>query len=188
MSASRSLPDEWIVLANSTCFGGEVALGVLRELIREDEQAVERRAQLVRHVREELGLVLRGERELLGLLLERLAGLLDLAVLALDLDVLLGEQARLFAELLVRLLQLFLLALQLPRERLRLLEQLLGAHVRLDRVEHDADRLGELIEERLVRRAEPLERRELEDGLHLAFEEDGQDDDVERRRLAEAAR
>ena len=29
MSVSRSLPDEWIVLANSTCFGGQVAVGVL---------------------------------------------------------------------------------------------------------------------------------------------------------------
>jgi hypothetical protein len=57
----------------------------LRELVGEDEQAVERRAQLVRHVRQELRLVLRRQRELLGLFLERLAGLLDLAVLALDL-------------------------------------------------------------------------------------------------------
>jgi hypothetical protein len=47
----------------------------------------------VRHVREELGLVLRGERELLGLLLQRLPGLLHLLVLALDLDVLVGEEA-----------------------------------------------------------------------------------------------
>ena len=63
----------------------EVAVGVFDELIGEDEQAVERRPELVRHVREELGLVLRREGELLGLLLERLARLLDLAVLALDL-------------------------------------------------------------------------------------------------------
>ena len=99
----------------------EVAVGVVGELLAEDQDAVERRAQLVRHVGEELGLVLRGERELLGLLLERVPGLLDLLVLALDLDVLLGEQLRLLLELLVGLLQLLLLRLQLRGERLRLL-------------------------------------------------------------------
>ena len=51
----------------------------------QDQQAVERRAQLVRHVGQELALVLGGQRQLLGLFLERLAGLLDLAVLALHL-------------------------------------------------------------------------------------------------------
>jgi hypothetical protein len=99
------------------------------------------RAQLVRHVGEELRLVLGGERELLGLVLQFLPGLLHLAVLALHLLVLLGQQACLGLQLFVRQLQLLLPALQLLRERLRLLEQSLGAHVRLDRVEHDADRL-----------------------------------------------
>ena len=130
----------------------QVAVRVARELVGEDEEAVQRRAQLVRHVREELGLVLRRERELLGLLLEGLPRLLDLLVLRLDLDVLLGEQRRLLLELLVGLLELLLLGLELAGERLRLLEQVLGPHVRLDRVEHDADRLRELIEERLVGR------------------------------------
>ena len=65
--------------------GRQVALGVVREHLGEDQQAVERRPQLVRHVGQELGLVLRGQRELLGLLLERQLGQLDLAVLALDL-------------------------------------------------------------------------------------------------------
>ena len=37
---------------------GEVPVAVLREHLRQDEQAVERRAQLVAHVGEELGLVL----------------------------------------------------------------------------------------------------------------------------------
>ena len=82
--------------------------------------------------------------------------------------------------------QLLLPGLQLRRQRLRLLQQLLGAHRRDDRVEHDADALGELIEEREVDLAEPLERRELDDGLDLALEQDRQHDDVHRRRLAEA--
>ena len=74
-----------------------------------------------------------------GLLLQRAAGLLDFLVLALDLDVLLGELLRLLLELLVGLLQLLLLRLQLAGELLRLLQQPLGPHRRLDRVEHDAD-------------------------------------------------
>ena len=48
--------------------------------------------------------------------------------------------------------------------------------------------LGELVEERLVRRAEALERRQLEHGLHLAFEDDRQHDDVQRRGVAQARR
>ena len=75
---------EWIVCAYSTCFERERPLLVVGEHLREDQQAVERRAQLVRHVREELGLVLRDERELLRLLLEGGAGLRDLAVLHLE--------------------------------------------------------------------------------------------------------
>ena len=95
-----------------------------------------------------------------------------------------GEQPRLFLKLLVGLLELFLAALQLLGERLRLLEQIFGAHVRVDRIEHDADALGQLIEKCLVGRVEPLERRELENALHLALEDDGQDDDILRRRVA----
>ena len=166
--------------------GRQVAVGVLGELIGQDQQAVERRAQLVRHVGQELGLVLGGEGQLLGLFLQRLAGLLDFLVLALDLDVLLGQQPGLLLQLLVGLLQLLLLALQLPGQRLRLLEQVLGAHVGLDRVEHDADAFGQLIEERLVGRAEALEGGQLEHGLDLALEQDRQHDDVGGRRLAQA--
>ena len=115
--------------------GGEVARGVFGELLAEDEDGVERRAQLVGHVRQELGLVLRGQRQLGGFFLERVAGLLDLGVLALDLGVLLGEQLRLGAQLLVGLLQFALARLQLDGELLRLREQAFGAHGRLDRVE-----------------------------------------------------
>jgi hypothetical protein len=48
-----------------------VVLGVVLELLGEDQQAVQRRAQLVRHVGDELGLVLRGDGELTGLLLDQ---------------------------------------------------------------------------------------------------------------------
>ena len=63
-------------------FRGQVAIRIRRKLIGENEQAVQRRAQLVGHVREELGLVARGERELLRFAFQRLARLLDFAVLA----------------------------------------------------------------------------------------------------------
>jgi len=71
--------------------GHEVPLDVRPELLREDEEAVERRPELVRHVGEKLRLVLRGERELRRLLLQCLPRLLDLLVLALHLDVLIGQ-------------------------------------------------------------------------------------------------
>ena len=158
--------------------GREVAGGVVGELLAEDEDGIERRAQLVGHVGQELGLVFRGERQLGGLFLERAAGLLDLGVLALDLGVLLGEQPRLGAQLLVGLLQLALAGLQLDGELLRLREQALGAHRRLDGVEHDADALRELLEEGQVRGGEGLERGQLDDRLGLPFEEHGQHDDA----------
>jgi len=57
----------------------------------------------VRHVGDELGLVLRGDGQLAGLLLDQELGLLDLLILCLRLDVLLGEQAGLSSKILVRL-------------------------------------------------------------------------------------
>ncbi len=101
--------------------GREVALGVIAQLLTEDQDAVERRTQLVRHVGQELGFVLRGEGELGGLFLERPARLLDFLVLALHFDVLLGQLLGLLRQLLVGLLQLALLGLQLRGELLRLL-------------------------------------------------------------------
>ena len=74
------------------------------------------------------------------------------------------------------------LRLQLLGQRLRLLEQLLGAHVGDDRVEDDADRLHQLVEELLVDLAERAERGELDHRQHLLLEEHRQDDDVDRRR------
>ena len=202
---------------------GQVAARVVAEQLRQDQQRVERRPQLVRHVREELGLVARRERELLRLLLQRLPRLLDLGVLDLDPAVLLLELLRALLELLVRLLQLLLLglqqllgraqrrrlrlelgvrapqlvllrlqllglALQVLRQRLRLEQQLLGARVRVDRVQDDADRLRELVEERLLDLGERRERGELDHGHHRLLEQDREDDDARRRGLAETRR
>ena len=56
ISESRSRPEAWMVCANFTCFAVELAARVVGQQAREDQQAVERRAQLVRHVGEELRL------------------------------------------------------------------------------------------------------------------------------------
>ena len=89
-------------------------------------------------------------------------------------SLLVREQARLLLQLLVGLLQFLLAALQLFRERLRLLEQVLRAHVGGDRVEHDADRFRQLVEEGLVGWAEPRQGRQLQHTAHLALEHDWQ--------------
>ena len=134
--------------------GGQIAVGVVGELLTQDQDTVERRAQLVRHVGQELGLVLGGQGQLGGLLFQGPAGLFDLLVLALHLDVLLGELLGFLRQLLVGLLQLFLLRLQLGGELLRLFEQPLGLHGGLNAIEHDADTGRELFEERQVRGSE----------------------------------
>src|SRR5256886_854806 len=102
-----------------------------------------------------------------------------------SLGVLLRQLPRLSGELVVRALQLVLLALQLGGQGLRLGEQVFGPAVRVDRVEHDADALGELIQEIDMRGAERLERRQFDDGAHLALEEDRQHDDVGGYRLTQ---
>ena len=119
--------------------GRQIAVRIFGELLAEDQDAVERRAQLVRHVGEEFGLVLRGQRKLGRLFLERAAGLFDFLVLSFHLDVALGELLGLLFELFVGLLQFLLLGLQFAGELLRLLQQAFGLHRGLDRVEHDAD-------------------------------------------------
>ena len=197
ISVSRSDARRVNRLRELDLLAGEVRVRIVGEQLGQDEQRVERRAQLVRHVRQELALVLRRERELARLVLELTLGVLDLAVLALDLFVLRLQQPRflfqlfvgllqlfllrleqlfrrlqrlrLLLEPLVRLGQLFLLRLQLLGERLRLRQQLFGPHVRLDRVEHDADRLGELIEQRQIGLGEAVERGQLHHRQHLAL-------------------
>ena len=163
--------------------GREVAVGVVGELLAQNQDGVERRAQLVGHVGQELGLVLRGQRQLRGLFFDRAAGLLDFLVLALHLDVAFGELLRLLLELLVGLLQLLLLRLKLAGELLRLLEQAFGLHRRFDRVEHDADRVGELLQEHRLQGRERRDRGKLDDGLHLVLEQHRQHDDVARHHL-----
>ena len=124
--------------------------------------------------------------KLLGLFFQRLLGLLHFLILGFHFGLLLGQQLRFFLQLGVGLLQLKLLALQLFGQRLALLQQLLGPHGRGDGVQHDADGLRELIEERQVNIAELAERRQLDGGLHVAFKQHRQHHDADRRRAAQA--
>src|ERR1035441_421261 len=93
--------------------GGQVPARVLGQQPGQDQQAVQRRAQLVGHVGEELRLVFRRQRQLPGPFLDLLPGLLDLGVLGLDIAVLRGQQGRLVFQLGVGPLQFHLLILQL---------------------------------------------------------------------------
>ncbi len=180
MRFSRSEPAEWMFRAKSTCLVDRLPAAFSASCWLEDEDRVERRAQLVRHVGQELGLVLRGERQLGGLFLERAAGLLDLLVLALDLGVLLGELLGLGGQLLVGLLQLGLPRLQLGGQLLRLLEQALGAHRRLDGVEHDADDCVSCSRNVRWVGVKGWQRGQLDDRLGLALEQHGQHHDARR--------
>ena len=140
--------------------GRQIAVRIFGELLAEDQDAVERRAQLVRHVGEEFRLVFRGQRKLGRLFLERAPRLFDFLVLSLHLDVALGELLGLLFELFVGLLQFLLLRLQFAGELLRLLQQAFGLHRGLDPVEHDADGVGELFEEGHLRGRERTDRRQ----------------------------
>ena len=133
---------------------GHVVFRVVGQLLGEDEQAVEWCAQLVRHVGDELRLVLRRDGELRRLFLDEALGLFDLFVLLFRLVVAVGEQTGLAFEVFVRFAELLLLRTELFGLRLRLAQQVLGERVGLDGVHDQADALGQLLEERLVRDAE----------------------------------
>jgi hypothetical protein len=96
--------------------------------------------------------------ELARLLLQLLVGAAQLVLLGLEQRLRLLQVERLLLEAVVGLLQLLLLALQLRGQRLGLVQQVLGLHIRGDRMQYDADRLGELVEEGLVDLAEAAER------------------------------
>ncbi len=150
----------------------QIAVRVLCELLAENQNAVERRTQLMRHVGQEFRLVLRGQGKFRRLLFQRAPGLLDFLVLPLHLDVAFGQLLRLLLELFVGLLQFLLLGLQFAGELLRLLQQTFGLHRRLDTVEHDTDAVSELFEKGQLRSRERTDRRELDDGLDLVLEQD----------------
>ena len=102
--------------------------------------------------------------------------------------VLVHQQPGLFLQFLVGLLQLLLAALQLLGQRLRLGQQAFGPHVGLDRVDHDSDRFGQLVQEGLVGRVEALHRRQLDHAPDFPFEDDWQHQHIQRRHLGQPGR
>ena len=153
ISCSRSLPAPWIVAANSTCSAVRLPVGLSASSRARMSRLFSGVRSSWRHVGEELGLVPGGQRELLGPVGQRPAGLLDLAVLHLDGSVLLGQQRSLLLQLGVGALQL---ARSAPAARRSAgwdwVEQLLGPGVGDDRVDRDPDGLGDLVEEGQVHR------------------------------------
>ena len=85
---------------------------------------------------------------------KRAAGLLDFLVLAFDFDVLFGELLRFLRQLLVGLLQFFLLHLEFGGQLLRLLQQAFRLHRGFNTVEHDADAGRQLFEKCQMRGCE----------------------------------
>ena len=130
---------------------------VVAELLAEDQDAVQRRAQLVRHIGQKFRFVLGCERQLRRFLFERTAGLLDLLVLPFDFCVAFGQLLRLPFKFLVGLRQLLLLGLQFRRELLGLLQQVFRPHRGLNGIEHHTDALRELLQEREVRHREGMQ-------------------------------
>ena len=155
-------------------------------MLAQNQNAVQRRPQLVRHVGQELRFVLGGEREFLGLLFQSAPGLFNFLVLAFHFDVLFGKLLRFLRQLLVGLLQLFLLRLQFGRQLLRLLQQAFGLHRGFDTVQHDADAGGQLFEKRQMRGGESVQRRQFDHRLDPVFEEHRQHDDVARDSFKQA--
>src|SRR6266702_86910 len=149
----------------------EVAVRILRKLLAEHQNTVERCTQLVRHVGQELGLVLRREREFLGLLFQRAAGLLNLLVLAFDLRILFGQLLGLLRELFVGLLQLLLLRLELNGELLRLLQHAFRLHGRFNTVQHDSNAGGQLLEEGEMRGGEGVQASQFDDSFDAIFKQ-----------------
>ena len=165
---------------------GQIAVRVVGELLAQHQNAVERRAQLVRHVGQELRLVLRGQRQFFRLLFQSAPRLLDFLVLAFHFDVLFGQLLGFLRQLLVGLLQLFLLRLQFGGQLLRLLQQAFGLHRGFNAVEHDADAGGQLLQEGQMRSGEGAQRGQLDDCLHPILKEHRQHDHVARNSLEQS--
>ncbi len=80
-------------------FGRQIAVGVVAQLLAQNQNTVQRGAQLVRHVGQEFRFVLGSKRELLGFFFQCAARLLDFLIFALDFDVLFGELLRFLRQL-----------------------------------------------------------------------------------------
>ena len=194
ISASRSLPADEMVCANLTCSAVRLPSWLSASSLARISERVERRAQLVAHVGQELALVLVGALELVGLARSSVACARRSSSFCCSSSCVCSsscalvcsssacwvssracdslQRAALLLELLVGDAQLLLLGLQLLGLALRLLEQLLEPAV-LRRAHRDAERFGDAGEQLLLRSAEPPEESELDDGMHDAVDAPG---------------
>ena len=148
----------------------EVAFRILVELLSKDEQAVQRRAELMGHIGQELRFVFGGEGKLLRLFFQGPAGFFDFFVLGLHLILLFDEQKGFILQFIVRSTQLFLLYFELAGQGLGLGEQFFRPGVGFDGIEHDPDALDQLAQEVQVGFAEDIEGGEFDNGFDLVFE------------------
>ena len=197
---SRSLPDDWIVCANRTCSCDRLPSGIVAQQFRQDQQRVERGAQLVAHVRQEVGLVLArlfkfarlelhggaGALQLVALGFQGLRLLLELAVGLFEFDLLQFEPRLGFAQrrpllfkLLVRNPQLFGLRLQFAGLVLGFLKRILQPFAEAGRAQRDADGTGRLFEQCEHDIVNRLEKAEFDHGVdHVVGLGRGDDQDA----------
>ena len=154
MSVSRSVPAEWMFRANSTCFDARLPVGFSASCwpririefsgVRSSCDMLARNSDLYFEVSASSAAFSSSARRACStsLFLRSTSTFCSASCCAFE------------RQLFVGLLQLGLPRLQLDRQLLRLLQQVLGPHRRFDRVEDDADRLRELLEEREVRGGE----------------------------------
>ena len=155
-----------MVTANSTSWSERWPSGLSERSRARIEQRVERGAQFVRHVRQELRLVLGGVASSAAFSSSSALERCNSACWS-------WSSSRAF--------------LELDGEALGLAEQGLGTGVGDDGVDGDADGVHELVDEGQVDLAEAAERGQFDDAEQLVLEEDRDDDDAGRGRLAEPA-
>ncbi len=179
---------------------GEVARGVLGQQVRQQQHAVQRRAQLVRHVGQELRLVRADSGQLGGLVLQVGAGVGQLEVAGLQRVTLIFQLLGSQAQLKVGLAQLVLLGLQLFVDRPQLLflrRQPLGLALRLGQkfargrpraraVQGDGQRVAHQGQELGVRVGPGPKQGQLQHADDAALARDRLEDQRGRRGLAQA--
>ncbi|QJW99075.1 hypothetical protein FTUN_6673 [Frigoriglobus tundricola] len=187
-------------------FGRQVPLAVVREELRQDERGVQRRAQLVRHVGQEVGLVPAGQlefpglhlkgapglggrvplvREQLRLLLQARVRLLEFGLLLFEPALRLAERPPLFLEFLVRDAQLLALGLELLGLPLGLFEQVLQVRAVPRGPDRDPDRLRGAVEQLRRVRGRRSEEPEFEHRVDSAIRSGRDDGEVPRVALTE---
>ncbi len=165
---------------------GQPLFGIVGEQFRQDQQRVERGAQLVAHIGKEIGLVLArlfelarlqlqrggGAFQVVALRFQRLRLLLELAVGLFELDLLqlepclgFAQRIALFLKLLVRDAQLLALRLQLAGLALRLLERILQPRAEPGGPQRDADRSARLFEQLEHQLVDGIEKAELDHAI-----------------------